>query len=541
MTDLRPDPARRALMGLYLVAFVSGMTTLAVEISTTRLVGNVFGSSNIVWAGVIGMTLFYLMIGYFVGGRYADRRPSFHSFYSLAAWAALSAGAVPHVALPLLRLAGGALQQFDVGVSLGAALSVAVLFAVPMTLLGCIPPFAIRLAVKEVSGSGRAAGAIYALTTAGSLLGAFGPPLILIPAIGTPATFSLYAAALVLMAMAGIGLTEKRFALRLAWMPLALAGLLVTGFRASFASPPPGATLLFARETRYNYVQVVELPDQTRQLLLNEGLAVHSVFHPTRIATGQSWDYFLVGPYFNASPFRPDRMKRIALLGLAAGTVARQYTVAYGPIPIDGVEIDPGIVEVGREYFEMSMPNLNVIVQDARFALRGLATDYQMIGIDAYRPPYIPWQLTTREFFSEVRGHLAEDGVVVINVGRTLEDRRLVEAMAATLLEVFPTVHTMDVPATFNSILVATLQPTRPQNLVENQLALASDPGVDPLILSSLDLALRTLVPTVASDLVFTDDRAPVELISDSIVLQFILGPGAQARRELLAPTEPSN
>ena len=338
--------------------------------------------------------------------------------------------------------------------------------------------------------------------------------------------------------MIGATLTEGRLSLKFWWMPLSLALIGSFSLRGPFKSSPDGTKLLHERESSYNYIQVVELPDQTRWLLLNEGLATHSVYHPERIGTGQSWDYFLVGPYFNTPPFTPDRVQKVAILGLAAGTVARQYTAVYGPIPIDGVEIDPEIVEVGRLYFEMNMPNLNVIVEDARFALNNLGTGYQMIAIDAYRPPYIPWQLTTREFFSEVREHLAEDGVVVINVGRTHEDRRLVEAMTATMLTVFPYIHTMDVPETFNTILVGTMQPTQRKNLSENFIALVISQELDPTLYSALELAINTSVPTLASDLVFTDDRAPVEQIADSIVLEFFLGPDAHRLRQQIMPTK---
>lgn len=338
--------------------------------------------------------------------------------------------------------------------------------------------------------------------------------------------------------MVGTALAETRFPLRFTWMLLVLAILGFVSLQRPLKPPLDGTKLLHERETQYNYVQVVELPDQTRMLLLNEGMATHSTYHPTRLVTNGSWDYFLAGPYFNNPPFRPDRVKKVSILGLAGGTIARQYTAVYGPIQIDGVEIDPGIVEVGRQFFDMNMPNLNVIVEDARFAMNYLDTGYQMIGIDAYRPPYIPWQLTTREFFSEVREHLADDGVVVINVGRTFEDRRLVEAMTATLQEVFPTVHTLDVPATFNTVLVGTMQPTQSENLFENFVALDVGQELHPLLFSALELAAYSSVPTKASDLVFTDDRTSVELIADSIVLQFILGPEAHRLQQQLVPTE---
>ncbi len=167
------------------------------------------------------------------------------------------------------------------------------------------------------------------------------------------------------------------------------------------------------------------------------------------------------------------------------------------------------------------MPNLSVYVEDGRYMLNKLDKQYTVVGIDAYRPPYIPWHLTTVEFFEEVRTHLTDDGVVVINVGRTPTDRRLIDALTATLLQVFPSVHAMDVPQSFNTILVATVQPTSDANLAANLAALPADAA--PMLRDTLTLAARTLVPAQPSQLVFTDDHAPVELLVDLLVLNFLL------------------
>ena len=130
----------------------------------------------------------------------------------------------------------------------------------------------------------------------------------------------------------------------------------------------------------------------------------------------------------------------VLLIGLAGGTVARQLTAAYGPIPITGVEIDPEINEVAREYFALDeLENVDVIVADGRYALRTSDATFDLIGVDAYRQPYIPFQLTSREFFQDVSAHLRPGGVAVVNAGRTHTDFRLVEALAATMRDVFPT------------------------------------------------------------------------------------------------------
>ena len=122
-----------------------------------------------------------------------------------------------------------------------------------------------------------------------------------------------------------------------------------------------------------------------------------------------------------------------------------------------------------------------------------------MIGIDAYRLPYIPWHLTTREFFAQVRAHLTDDGVVVVNVGHTEDDFRMVEAMVATLQTVFPSVHVVNLPGTFNAILVATVQPSTPDNLRANLPLLKH-----PFLRDVASDALKNLRPTMPGRIVFT-------------------------------------
>ena len=163
--------------------------------------------------------------------------------------------------------------------------------------------------------------------------------------------------------------------------------------------------MVYETESDYNYLQVLE-SNQYRILRMNEGQGMHSVYHPTVLNYYGPWEMVLVAPYFNQAPFSPDRVKRIAIVGLAAGTTARQATAVYGPVPIDGYEIDQKVVDIGRRYFEMNEPNLNVIVQDGRWGLEHSQNRYQIISVDAYRPPYIPWHLTTREFFQIVKGCL---------------------------------------------------------------------------------------------------------------------------------------
>jgi spermidine synthase len=230
----------------------------------------------------------------------------------------------------------------------------------------------------------------------------------------------------------------------------------------------------------------------------------------------------LAAPFFNSPPVSIESVERIGLVGLAAGTISKQYTKVFGPIPIDGWEIDPEIVTVGRAWFDMNEANLNAIIADGRWGLSHSQHVYNVIGVDAYRLPYIPWHLTTREFFLEVLEHLTSDGVVVVNVGRAPDDRRIIEALVGTIGSVFTSVHVVDVPNTFNTIVYATVQSTQPENLVSNELMVCENNDTSLLC----DVLRRTTVnlqPTPVSDVVFTDDWAPIEQLTNSTMLAFIL------------------
>ena len=510
---------------LLITVFTAGMVTLAVELSASRLLGNIFGTSNLVWANIIGLILLYLAVGYFIGGRWADRSPHPRTFYGLLCVAAFLSGLVPLLARPVLRFAAEAMASLDAAVAGGSFLGVLILFAVPVTLLGCASPFAIRLAITDPAEAGRVSGRIYAISTLGSLAGTFSPVLIFIPWLGTTRTFLLFAGLLFAVAWLGLFLADRRRAVLALILPAVLAVAAAFSLSGSLR-PVEGLIPESEVESEYNFIQVVQR-GETRYLLLNEAQGIHSVYHPSQLETFGTWDYFLAAPYFNATPAP---VTGLAVVGLAAGTIPKQYTAVYGPVPIDGFEIDGAIVAAGRQYFAMNEPNLNVFVEDGRWGLAHSPRRYSVIAVDAYRLPYIPWHLTTREFFQETRDHLTDDGVLVINVGRTFTDRRLVDAMAGTLRSVFPSVHAVDVPNSFNSLLYATAQTTWPANLVANRDRLPAD--AHPLLRNVLDRTVVNLQPDPASDVVFTDDWAPIEQLTNAIVIDFFLGGGG----DLFAP-----
>lgn len=508
---------------LLAVVFVSGMTTLGVEISASRLLGSFFGGSNIVWANIIGLMLFYLTVGYYLGGRWADRSPQPQILFRILLVAAGLCAAMPFLAQPVLQLAATALISINGALAIGSFFAVLLLFAAPITLLGCVSPFAIRLAINDLNKAGHISGSIYAISTLGSLLGTFASALVLIPTFGTLRSFLILAFVLYLFALYGLWRLNGWHALKWLWIAVIIAILTLLRLQGPLRPAPDGFTLLAEAESSYNFLQVLADGDGTRYLHLNEGQGTHSVWHPSERFFNGSWDFFLAAPYFNTPPYTPDQMESILMIGLAAGTIARQHQTIYGDILMTGIELDGEILSLAAEFFGLNnaeMPTLEIIQQDGRYALRNLNSSYDVIAIDAYRPPYIPWHLTTIEFFEETRSLLKENGVLAINVGRTVKDRRLVDALASSLLQVFPSVHSVDVPNSFNTLLYASVEPTKTQNLISNTNLLPAD--TSPHLKQILDLTIRHLSPVSDSGVIFTDDFAPIEALVDSIVLRFL-------------------
>ncbi|GAC1478224.1 MAG: fused MFS/spermidine synthase [Candidatus Dormibacteria bacterium] len=493
------------------LAFIGGLTSLGIEFAASRLLAPFFGQSLFIWGTLIGLILIYLTIGYYAGGRLADRFPDPRLLFRLTGAASLTTALIPVISRPILSLSQAGFAQLSVGLVLGSLISVVVLFAVPVVLLGMVSPFVIRLRIQHLATAGNAAGAVYALLTLGSILGTFLPVFWLIPTFGTRPTIILLALILGVISAAGLWASGAKRVYLLLPLVVLLLGLLSGG---SIRAAAYGQRI-YEAESAYNYIQVVR--DGTENdLILNEGQAVHSIYDPTTIYTHGYWDDVLLAPYFGSGRLPT----RIALVGLAGGTVARQFTAIDGPIPIDGVELDPKIVEVGRKFFAMTEPNLKVAVADGRYWMATQQASYDVILVDAYRQPYIPFYLTTREFFESAKAHLKPGGVLAINVGRTATDYRLVDALGGTLTAVFPHVFVLDTAHHFtNSLLFATSSETTVSGFRDRAVA-QTNPRLKPIVDDALAVGnVRVMRP---NGIVFTDDLAPVERLIDDIILGYI-------------------
>jgi spermidine synthase len=378
---------------------------------------------------------------------------------------------------------------------------VLVLVAVPVTLLGAAAPWAVRLAVGEVDRSGEVVGRLYAISTAGSLLGTMLSALLLIPLLGTQRTFFVFALALALVASLGVGW-------RSAAVPATLA--LALAIPVGTIKAADTGRVLYEAETTQQYARVVERPDGSRALELNEGQAVHSLWRPGTYLTGDYWDGHLV--LAAASRRRPPR--RIAILGNAGGTVARAFGHFFPATAVDAVEIDPELTDLGRRFLGLRNPRMRTFAEDARPWLERSAGGYDAIMVDAYRQPYIPFYLTTREFFELTRERLAPGGITIVNVGHPEGSDELERVLGRTMAEAYPRVLRYPIEPT-NTLLVGGDRGLSGERLRRNAAALPAE--LRPLARR----AAAALAPRLPGGEVFTDDRAPVEWLVDSSLLEY--------------------
>ncbi|MHB8060132.1 MAG: spermidine synthase, partial [Gaiellaceae bacterium] len=502
---------------LLLFVFLAGSGSMATEICASRLLAPYFGDSTMVWANIIGLILASLSLGYWLGGRLADRRPSASLLGAIVLAAALCVAVVPFVAHPLLERGAAGIGQLAAGTVVGSFFAALILFAPPVVALGMVAPFAIKLSSERESArtAGDTAGTIFALSTAGSLLGTFVPALVSIPLFGTQRT--LLGTSALLAATSALALGHRGL------LPVACIGALL-------ALPPgairPGADVLYEGESAYQFIRVVQSGNE-RVLELNEGVVAHSVYDPASVLTGGYWDLFLTPPALLDRP-----VKRVAILGNAGGTVARAYRRFYPQARIDGVEIDAKVSSVGERFFGLRPgPRLHLYNQDARPFLLGHDYRYDIICVDAYRQPYVPFYLATREFYRLARSRLRPGGIIALNVASLPRDHALVEQTAGTLAGVFGHVYRWQA-LSFNALVIGLDRPLSSGSLA---LARRSAPArLRPLV----SLFERQAEPVAPAPDPWTDDRADVEWVVDRMIVN-AAREGASLDEERTLPTAP--
>jgi spermidine synthase len=508
------EHAARLPARLQWLVLAAGAGSTSTEICASRLLAPNFGASTVVWANVIGLVLAALSLGYWLGGRIADRHPQPQVLGRVVVCAGALVAIVPFAARPLLDVTVRGLNTVSAGAVIGSFLGSLVLFAPPVVLLGTAAPFAIRLAVSDVAVAGSVSGRLYALSTVGSIVGVFVPALVTIELIGTQRT---------LVGTAAVAALGGSLLLPRPWLgaPAVLAAVLAVP--AGAVKPVPG--LLYEKESQYQFVQVVQKGPE-RVLYLNEGIVAHSEWRPHTVLTGDEWDMFLTVP-----PLLGHDVRTVAILGNAGGTTARAYRVFYPSARIDGVELDPAVTAAARRYMGLgSIRRLRVITADARPFLERTDARFDAILIDAYRQPYVPFYLATQQFFRLVRLRLRPGGIVALNVATVPGDHRLAHDVAGTLRTVFPQVLTWQA-LKLNEFVLGF---DRPVSRARMRAAVARTPARIRVLTRLLAAHARPAAPSAQP---WTDDRAPVEWVTDRMILEYAARGGNL--QEKLLPTAP--
>lgn len=549
---------------------------MALEIAGARLLAPSFGMSMPVWATLIGLTLAGLAAGSALsavdvrraaagrGWRPWARPPGPLSPSDVVAAACrFNAAAVAAIggmfvatawSIAPFALLGGLVATTAMDAPRAAAsLTVAATFvAFPTVFLGMVVPLVIAgsrrgdgLLPVDGSSSGDAgahgwaaggSGRILAWSTLGSLLGTFGTAFGTLPLLGVRLSFAAWGAALTLVAAIALVAEPARSRSRLAYAMAAafacLAAVVVAATRSAAAQPPvghgdrtDGARLIAWREGRTHYIEVVESAGR-RFLLFDEGAAVQSIHDADRALTGTVWDDMAAAPLL-APGDAPPAVRRALVIGLAGGTVARTLAAAWPGVQIDGIEIDPEVVAIARDHLGLGdIDGLTIHVADGRVWMNARCAStvdvpprYDLIALDAYRGPYPPFHLMTREFFTLAHRCLAPGGVVALNLVDPAGDGgALTGSAAATLGGVFGWIGRIERPDAYNRVLVASGAPPGPGAFDARRAALSPD-GAMHVARAAADAMAgrwRMTMPLSADARILTDDRAPVERLVEA-------------------------
>ncbi len=503
-------PILRKRMFLYLTEFFAGMSVMAVELGASRLLAPYFSSSQIVWTIIIGTIMIAMALGNIYGGHSADKKPDPDRLYVRVLIAAVWIALIPVVGKYII-LGISALLIFTVSSNflvIAGFAACMVIFVFPLFLLGTVTPSLVKFATDNLEDNGRLVGNLNASNTVGSIIGTFVPTFISIPAVGTAITFLIFAG--ILLALVAVYFITSGVAMRNV-KKLPIAGIIflaccIFGHSSSFAFWQKDLT--YEGESIYNYLQVYE-DDKQVVLSTNVLFGVQSVYRKDGALTGMYYDYAMAAPFLAGIHDR--EVLSILVLGNGSGTFATQCNRYFDNVTVEGVEIDEKITELAEKYFALS-PDVKVTTYDGRAFLNAVDTKYDVIMVDAYQDITIPFQMSSVEFFTLVKDHLTDGGVMVVNMNmKGSREDGINMYLADTIASVFPWVRTVDVIGSTNQELFACMK--EPADLTaqiakENNATLAE----------MMNLVRDNLQPYQAGDRIMTDDRAPVELLGMRVI-----------------------
>ena len=489
---------------LYLTEFFAGMSVMAVELGASRLLAPYFSSSQIVWTIIIGTIMIAMALGNIYGGRSADKNPDPDRLYIRILVAAVWLAAIPVLGkYVIVGISGVMIFAVNSNLLIWAAFAACmIIFVFPLFLLGTVTPSLVKYTVDSLDSSGRTVGLLNAFNTIGSIIGTFVPTFITIPSVGTSATFLIFSGILLLLA-AVYFVSAKR---KLVQVAVAVAIAVVCcffGAVSSFAFWQED--IEYEGESVYNYLQVTEDDDEVI-LSTNVLFGVQSMLVKSGGLTGMYYDIAMAAPYM--AGVRERESLDVLILGMGTGTYATQCLRYFDNLNFEGVEIDEKIIALSRKYFGLP-ESVHVELYDGRAYLNAVDKTYDIIMVDAYQDITIPFQMSTVEFFTLVKNHLNDGGVMVMNMNmKTGGNGGINDYLCDTVSAVFKEVYTVDVERSSNVELFASQNPDILSVMTEN-IGLEKDFRLNSLMASTAE----RLEKYSAGDKIMTDDRAPVELL----------------------------
>jgi len=434
----------RKLRFYNLVAFVGGMSVMAVEMTAVRIMSPYFGSSIFVWTNILGIIMLALALGYYFGGKTADKFPRPQVFYTIILLTSVVIILLPFVASPILEVLSTNFSFENGTWIIMSLIGSIVLFFIPFALLGMISPYLVRLINKEVEETGRVAGRVFAMSTFGSIVGTFLPTLVTVPLLGVQRTIVIFGAALCLIAAIGIG-TKK----------VAALFLLITSLGIIF-SPAIGNTAekIASTESAYSYMEIREVGDYIA-LAFSKTPLIQSVRMKDQVLTGGFYsDYYNLLPPLAC----PNQECKICLIGVAGAVIPSQINYFYQSekdLSIDGIELDDEIIEFAGDYFDYDIPTLTLHHEDGRMFLRKNQEKYNLLILDAFQELEIPPHLSSREFFRLAAEDITDDGLFAVNVISGSFENSQYQRLLATIQQEFASVWDMQMPGSSNHMILA--------------------------------------------------------------------------------------
>jgi spermidine synthase len=480
--------------------FVCGTVVMIYEIIGSRIVSPFIGTSTYVWTSLIGVILGSLSLGYWLGGRVADKRPD----AKILALAVFLAGGMISLTILIKDVILATVASFPTGLEIKSVVAAVLLFAPASVALGFVTPYAVRLKMQSVEDAGKTVGRLYALSTIGSIVGTFAAGFVLIPFVGSIRTLYILAASLIVLSLviAPFAFSRTNFAL------LTLFVLGIAGSEAAvYYQLRVGGLRDF--DTEYSRVQIFHATDQKTGRPIR-AMATDPYFVQSVIYLDGDDLFASYTRYYHLLPYLRPGFRNSLMIGGAGFTFPTNYLLAYPVATIDVVEIDPQMDDIARDHFRLDNdPRMRIINDDGRVFLKRAPTgSYNAVMMDAFGSLFsVPYQLTTIEAVREIDRVLDSEGVVIFNLGSAISGNasRFLQSEFATYRAVFPSVHLFKVnrektdEQVQNLIIVACKTECLPGQ------STSADEKVEQL------LASRYIDNFPLNEPVLTDDLAPVE------------------------------